>query len=78
MIINYAKQSLDKRDYSSVQKVLKSDFLTQGPIIKKFEHALKNKFNSKYCTAVSSGTAALHLIGLALGWKKMILFLQHQ
>jgi UDP-4-amino-4,6-dideoxy-L-N-acetyl-beta-L-altrosamine transaminase len=69
-LINYGKQSLDKSDFKNVKKVLKSDFLTQGPMVSKFETALKKKLNSKHCTVVSSGSAALHLLGIALGWKK--------
>ena len=69
-MINYGKHFIDNKDIISVKKVLKSDWLTQGPIVKKFESSLKFFFKAKYCCAVSSGTAALHLAGLALGWKK--------
>tara|TARA_B100001996_G_scaffold379312_1_gene364872 strand:- start:414 stop:1574 length:1161 start_codon:yes stop_codon:yes gene_type:complete len=69
-LINYGKQSIDRKDIKSVQKILKSDFLTQGLMVQKFESGLKKKLNSNYCTVVSSGTAALHLLSLALGWKK--------
>ena len=61
---------LYNEDIKSIIKVLKSDFITQGQEIKKFEKNLTSYFGSKYSTAVSSGTAALHLIGLSLGWKK--------
>jgi UDP-4-amino-4,6-dideoxy-L-N-acetyl-beta-L-altrosamine transaminase len=69
-LINYGKQFLDNTDISNVKKVLKSNFLTQGSEVEKFEAQLKKKLKAKYCSAVSSGTAALHLLGLALGWKK--------
>ena len=69
-MINYGRQFIDNQDIKAVTKVLKSSWLTQGPNIKKFENALKSKFKSKYCTVVSNGTAALHLAGKALGWKK--------
>ena len=69
-MINYGKQSIDRKDISEVLKVLKSDWLTQGPQVNKFELALKKYFGAKYCSVVSNGTAALHLTGLALGWKK--------
>lgn len=69
-VINYGKQFLDRNDYISVEKTLKTDFLTQGPLVEKFEKKLKEKFGSKYCSVVSNGTAALHLLGKALGWKK--------
>jgi perosamine synthetase len=69
-IINYGRQFLDSSDIHSVTKVLKSNFLTQGSEVEKFEYKLKKILKSKYCTALSSGTAALHLLSLALGWKK--------
>mgnify|MGYP001209770428 CR=1 FL=1 len=68
-MIYYGKQHIDFADIKAVSKVLKSDFLTQGPQVSKFESSLKNFFGSRYCSAVSNGTAALHLAGLALGWK---------
>ena len=37
-IIPYSRQNIDYRDINSVQKVLKSDYLTTGPQIKKFEN----------------------------------------
>lgn len=66
----YGKQTIEQDDIDAVVEVLKGDWLTQGSAVIGFEESLKNKFKSKYCTVVSSGTAALHLIGLALGWKK--------
>ena len=69
-MINYGKQYIDAKDIQAVTKVLKGNWLTQGPYIKKFQDSLKSKFKSKYCVVVSNGTAALHLTGLALGWKK--------
>ena len=68
--INYNKHYIDKKDINSVISSLKSNHLTQGPKIKEFENALKKKFKAKYCSLVSNGTAALHLTGIALGWKK--------
>ena len=69
-MINYGRQYLDKYDINAVIKSLKGNLITQGPYIKKFEADLSKKFGSKYCAVVSSGTAALHLLGLALKWKK--------
>ena len=68
-MIYYGRQFVDKNDINAVIKVLKSDYLTQGPLVEKFEEKLKKKLNAKYCTVVSNGTAALHLTALALGWK---------
>ena len=69
-IISYGKQFIDASDINEVTKVLKGQNITQGPYVKKFEDEIKKKFKCKYALAVSSGTAALHLIGIALGWKK--------
>ena len=69
-MINYGKHFIDKNDIKSVISVLKSNFLTQGPKIQEFENALKKKFGAKYVACTSSGTASLHLCGLALNWKK--------
>ena len=70
MKINYGKQSVNQDDIRSVVKVLKSDFLTTGPKILDFESELKKFMGSKFCTAVSNGTAALHLVGLVEKWNK--------
>jgi len=71
-MINYGKQSIDNSDIKRVVSVLKSDFLTQGPIIKKFEEELSNTFKSKSASVVSNGSVALFLIGKILKWKKKI------
>ena len=68
-MINYGKHFIDKKDIISVSKILSSNWLTQGSNIEKFENAIKKKFGAKYCCVVANGTAALHLTGLALGWK---------
>lgn len=67
---SYGKQTISEDDIQAVVEILKSDWLTQGPTIKKFENELCEKFGSKYASAVANGTAGLHLIGLALGWKE--------
>ena len=69
-MINYGKQFIDQNDIRAVVKVLKGDWLTQGPQVKKFEKLLNSKFGTKHSTVLSSGTAALHLAAIALGWKK--------
>jgi UDP-4-amino-4,6-dideoxy-N-acetyl-beta-L-altrosamine transaminase len=68
-MISYGKQSLDQSDIDAVVKVLKGDWLTQGPAVEIFENDLKNYFGANHACAVSNGTAALHLTGLALGWQ---------
>lgn len=68
--IPYGFQSIDSQDIREVVKVLKSDWLTQGPAVRKFEEALCRVTGAKYAVAVSNGTAALHLAVLAAGVKE--------
>jgi len=69
-MISYGKQTIDQKDVDSVIAALRGDWLTQGPKVENFEQGLADYFNAKHCSAVSNGTAALHLVGLALGWVK--------
>jgi UDP-4-amino-4,6-dideoxy-N-acetyl-beta-L-altrosamine transaminase len=69
MAIPYGKQNITDEDIAAVVKVLKSDYLTQGPEIPKLERAFAEYVGSKYAVAVSNGTAALHLNALSLGVK---------
>jgi len=68
-MISYGKQSIDQTDIDAVVKVLQGDWLTQGSSVYTFENDLKNYFGANHACAVSNGTAALHLTGLALGWQ---------
>jgi UDP-4-amino-4,6-dideoxy-N-acetyl-beta-L-altrosamine transaminase len=65
--IFYGRQAIDPSDIDDVVRVLKSDFLTQGPEIEIFENAYATYVGSTYAVAVSNGTAALHLCAMALG-----------
>ncbi len=67
--IPYGRQWVGAEEVRAVSKVLKSDYLTQGPKIVEFESALAKIVGAKYAVAVSNGTAALHLAALALGLK---------
>ena len=40
-MIPYSRQFISKKDKSYVLKALSSDFLTTGPLVKKFEEKLK-------------------------------------
>ena len=64
--IPYGRQNITEDDIQAVVEALKSDYLTQGPRINKFEEEFASYVNSKYAVAVSNGTAALHLCALAL------------
>ena len=65
--IHYARQSISDDDIAKVLKVLKSDFLTQGPVILEFEKDIKNYVNVDYAFATSSASSGLHIACLALG-----------
>lgn len=64
--IPYSKQSISEDDISLVVEVLQSEFLTTGPKVQTFEEEIASYVGAKYCVAVSSGTAALHLASLVL------------
>ncbi len=66
----YSRQYINNKDIQKVIKVLKSDYLTQGPEVKKFESKFKDKVNSKYAISASSATSGLHLACLALKLNK--------
>lgn len=59
-MIPYGRQFLDDDDIRAVTAVLKSDRLTQGPVIPQFEAALASFCGAPHAVALSSGTAALH------------------
>ena len=69
-MIPYGRQDVTQADIDAVIEVLKSDFLTQGPVLPKFEGTLCSKVGSRYATAMNSATSALHLSCLALGLEK--------
>ena len=69
-MINYSKQAIDSKEIKAVSKVLSSDYLTQGPLVKKFEQKISNYCNSKHSIAVNSATSGLHIACMSLGVKK--------
>lgn len=66
----YSHQWMDKEDIEEVIKVLKSDWLTQGPKVEQFEQVLAKYCGAKCAVACSNGTSALHLAYLATGLKE--------
>ena len=70
MLLPYGKQSIDNSDIKFVLKSLKNKFITQGPLIQKFENSLKKKLKCKHVTVVNNGSAALLLVGKILNWKE--------
>ena len=68
-MIPYSRQSINDADIAAVEKAMRSDFLTTGPLIEEFERKFAAKVGAKYAVAVSSGTAALHAAMFAIGIK---------
>ncbi|MDB9312960.1 UDP-4-amino-4,6-dideoxy-N-acetyl-beta-L-altrosamine transaminase [Spirulina sp. CS-785/01] len=67
--IPYGKQDISEADIAAMVEVLKSDRITQGPAIERFEQAVADYCGVQYAVAVSSATAALHIACLALELK---------
>ena len=67
--IPYGKQLIEQDDIDAVVKVLKGDFLTQGPKVKEFEDKFAEYVGVKYAVSVNNATSGLHLSVLALGLK---------
>lgn len=65
--IPYGRQSIDEDDIASVVDVLRSDWLTTGPAVDRFEQALSQRGGGHPVVAVNSGTAALHAAYAAAG-----------
>ena len=66
-IIPYGRQSISEADIQAVVDVLRSDFLTQGPVVPAFEQAVASYCHARHGVATSNATAALHIACLALG-----------
>lgn len=66
-VIPYARQSISESDIQAVVDVLRSDWLTQGPSVERFERAVKDYCGAQHAVAVNSGTSALHIACKALG-----------
>jgi UDP-4-amino-4,6-dideoxy-N-acetyl-beta-L-altrosamine transaminase len=62
----YGRQLIEDDDVAAVTEVLRSDFLTTGPVVEAFESKLAEITGAAHAISVSSGTAALHLTALAL------------
>ena len=81
-MIPYSCQDIQQQDIDAVLEILQSDYLTQGPVLPRFEQAVKNKVGARDALAVNSGTSALHIACLALDlgpgdwlWTSAITFL---
>lgn len=66
-MIPYSRQDISEADIEAVIAVLRSDFLTQGPAVPRFERVVADYCGAGHAVAVSSATSALHIACLALG-----------
>lgn len=66
-MIPYGRQDVTQADIDAVVEVLRSDFLTQGPQVPRFEQAVAQHVGAGHALAVNSATSALHMACLALG-----------
>jgi UDP-4-amino-4,6-dideoxy-N-acetyl-beta-L-altrosamine transaminase len=65
-MIPYGRQDITEADIKSVIAVLRSDFLTQGPAVPRFEEIMASRVRARHAVAVNSATSALHIACLAL------------
>lgn len=66
-MLPYGRQWIEEDDVAAVTEVLRSDWLTTGPWVERFEAALAEAVGARYAVAVCNGTAALHLACRAAG-----------
>ncbi|HSD38940.1 MAG TPA: UDP-4-amino-4,6-dideoxy-N-acetyl-beta-L-altrosamine transaminase [Rhodocyclaceae bacterium] len=69
-MIPYSRQVIEDDDIAAVEAVLRSDWITQGPAIARFEAAVCGHSGAKYGCAVNSATAGLHLACMAMGLQR--------
>lgn len=67
MMIPCGRQDISQADIDAVLEVLRSDWLTQGPMVPRFEQAVTNYVGAQHAVAMNSATSALHIACLALG-----------
>ena len=66
-MIPYGRQDITGADVDAAVAVLLSDYLTQGPVVPRFEQLIAAHVGAKHAVAVNSATSALHIACLALG-----------
>lgn len=66
-MIPYGRQDLSQQDIDAVVETLKSDWLTTGPMVPKFEVAVAKFVGAGHAVAMNSATSALHAACSALG-----------
>jgi UDP-4-amino-4,6-dideoxy-N-acetyl-beta-L-altrosamine transaminase len=66
-MIPYGRQDISEADIQAVVDVLKSDFLTQGPVVPLFEKTVADYCGANHAVATNSATSSLHIACLSLG-----------
>ena len=66
-MIPYGRQDITQTDIDAVVAVLRSDYLTQGPMVPRFEQTVAQYCGASHAVAVNSATSALHIACLSLG-----------
>jgi len=66
-LLPYARQTIDPDDVAAVAGALTGDWITQGPLVTRFEAALAAVTGACFAVAFSNGTAALHAACFAAG-----------
>jgi len=66
-MIPYGRQEITQDDIDAVLDALRSDYLTQGPLVPRFEKLVASHVGARHALAVNSATSALHVACLALG-----------
>lgn len=69
-ILPYGRQSVSEEDIAAVSRVLRSDWLTQGPLVEEFEAGIRKLTGAAHAVVCNSGTAALHLATMAAGLRE--------
>lgn len=64
--IPYSCQSITDEDVAAVEAALRSEYLTQGPVVEAFERAFAERHGAAHAVSVCNATAGLHLACLAL------------
>ena len=67
--ITYGEPTIGNEEINSVIKVIKSRWIGSGPVTQRFEKKFKQYKKSKYCLAINSCTAGLHLSLMAMNIK---------
>lgn len=66
-LLPYGRQSIDDADVAAVTAALRSDWLTTGPEVDRFDRAIARRAGVDHAVSVTSGTAALHVAYAAAG-----------